>query len=235
MERAPAAVTRSASQSGEGPTLTPSMTRAVYRWQRSGSAISSRTESATSLPAVSAASLSMSSCRGQDTADWYIAPTSRARPVTDRQSGRLGVISRSSTVSPSPRYSEKGAPVGASSGSTQMPSWSVPCPSSRREQHMPQLTTPRSLLFLILKSPGSTAPTHATGTLMPAAMLGAPQTTCTGSSAPTSTETTCIWSESGWSSQVSTWPTTTPSSASPSFSTPSTPVPVRSSRSGTLT
>ena len=37
---------------------------------------------------------------------------------------------------------------------------------------MPQLATPRSFDFLILKSPGSTAPMVATGTLIPAAMFG---------------------------------------------------------------
>ena len=94
-----------------------------------------------------------------------------------------------------------------------------------------QLATPRSFDFLILKSPGSTAPTVATGTLMPAAMFGAPHTICTGSSAPTFTVTTCMWSLSGCASHVSTCPTTTPSSAAPVFSTPSTPVPVKSSRS----
>ena len=179
-------------------------------------------------------SFALSSASGNVTGERYIAPISRASPVTDRQSGLFGVISRSSTVSPAPRYSMKAMPVGASSGNTQMPSWSFPWPNSRREQHMPQLTTPRSLLFLILKPPsslGSTVPTVATGTLMSAAMFGAPQTICTGSASPTSTVTTCIWSESGCSSQVSTWPTTTPSKALPSFSTPSTPVPVRSSRS----
>ena len=112
-----------------------------------------------------------------------------------------------------------------------MPAWSPPIPSSRCEQHMPQLGTPRSFDFLILRSPGSTAPTVATGTLMPAAMFGAPHTICTGSPAPTSTVTTCRWSLSGCSSQVSTCPTTTPSSAAPVLSTASTPVPVRSSRS----
>ena len=85
-----------------------------------------------------------------------------------------------------------------------MPEWSAPKPSSRLLQHMPQLVTPRSLLFLMAKSPGSTAPTQATGTLMPAAMLGAPQTICTGSAAPVSTVTTCMWSLSGCGSQVST-------------------------------
>ncbi len=66
-----------------------------------------------------------------------------------------------------------------------------------REQHMPKLATPRSFDFLILKSPGSTAPIVATGTLIPAVMFGAPHTICTGSSAPTFTVTTCMWSESG--------------------------------------
>ena len=65
-------------------------------------------------------------------------------------------------------------------------------PSSRFEQHMPQLAIPRSFDFLILKSPGKTAPTVATGTLMSAAMFGAPHTICTGSPAPTSTVTTCM-------------------------------------------
>ena len=85
-----------------------------------------------------------------------------------------------------------------------MPSWSEPSPSSRREQHMPALATPRSFDFLILKSPGSTAPTVATGSLIPALMFGAPHTICTGSPAPVFTMTTCIWSESGCGSQVST-------------------------------
>ena len=49
-------------------------------------------------------------------------------------------------------------------------------PNSRFEQHMPIEVTPRSFDFLILKSPGSTAPIVATGTLMPAAMFGAPHT-----------------------------------------------------------
>ncbi len=160
-----------------------------------------------------------------------MAPTSRAMPTTDRQSGRFGVISRSSTVSPEPITSAMGVPTGTSSGRIQMPEWSEPSPSSRWEQHMPQLTTPRSFDFLILKSPGSTAPTQATGTTMSAAMFGAPHTICTGSAAPTSTVTTCMWSESGCGSQVSTRPATMPSKLSPRVSTPSTPVPVRSNRS----
>ena len=40
---------------------------------------------------------------------------------------------------------------------------------------MPALATPRSFDFLILKSPGSTAPGKVTTTFSPAAMFGAPQ------------------------------------------------------------
>jgi hypothetical protein len=54
-------------------------------------------------------------------------------------------------------------------------------PSSRAEHSMPKLSTPRSLPTLIRKglpsSPGgSSAPTVASGTLMPTRALGAPQT-----------------------------------------------------------
>ena len=110
----------------------------------------------------------------------------------DSWSGRFGVISRSSTVSPAPRHSAKAAPTGASSGSSMMPSWSVPSPSSRAEQIMPADTTPRSLLFFIFTSPGKTQPTQATATFRPARTFGAPHTICSGSSAPTSTVVTCI-------------------------------------------
>ena len=82
-------------------------------------------------------------------------------PIMDRQSGRLGVISQSSTTSELPRYWESGMPTGASCGRIQMPSWSEDRPSSRAEQFMPIDTTPRSLPFLILTSPGNTAPTMA--------------------------------------------------------------------------
>ena len=50
-----------------------------------------------------------------------MAPTSRAMPTMDRQSGRFGVISRSSTVSPALMKSAIDWPTGASAGSTQMP------------------------------------------------------------------------------------------------------------------
>ena len=91
-----------------------------------------------------------------------------------------------------------GMPTGASSGRIQMPSWLLPIPSSRCEQHMPQLVMPRSLDFLILKSPGSTAPGRVTTTFSPAFMLGAPQMMPRGTLLPSS-------SVSFHSSPQSTW------------------------------
>ena len=100
---------------------------------------------------------------------------------------------------------------------------------------MPQDSTPRSLLFLISKSPGSTAPIMATATLRPVRMLGAPQTIWSGAGlpsasvlrAPTSTVHTFMWSESGCGTASSTWPVTTFLREAPVSSTPSTSVPVR--------
>ncbi len=66
-----------------------------------------------------------------------MAETSVATPVMDRQSGRLGVISQSITVSPMPYQSTKSTPTGASSGRIMMPEWSELIPSSRAEQFMP--------------------------------------------------------------------------------------------------
>ena len=165
------------------------------------------------------------------------APTSVAMPTIERQSGRLGVISQSSTTSLVPWYCENGMPTGASAGRIMMPEWSPPRPSSRSEQFMPQLSMPRSLLFLILTSPGSTAPIMATTILSPSLKFWAPQTICSGAGLPASstflspTETlqSHMWSESGCGSLESTWPTTTWSRCSPTFSIVSTSVPVRMS------
>ena len=118
----------------------------------------------------------------------------------ERLSGRFGVISRSSTVSVRPAYSANGTPTGASSGKIMMPSWSLLKPSSRAEQFMPKLATPRSLDVLIFTSPGSSAPTMAVTIWSPSLKFWAPQTICSGSglpslstlSPPTSTEHTHI-------------------------------------------
>ena len=69
---------------------------------------------------------------------------------------------------------------------------------------------PRSLPFLILKSPGSTAPMVATGAFIPTRTFGAPQTICKGSPEPIFTVVTRKRSASGCCSTVNTSPTTTP-------------------------
>ena len=84
---------------------------------------------------------------------------------------------------------------------------------------IPLDSTPRNLPFLILKglssfvAGGSFAPTRATGTLIPTATLGAPQTIWSGSplpASPTFTVVTLSLSASGCCSTVKTSPTTTP-------------------------
>ena len=87
---------------------------------------------------------------------------------------------------------------------------------------MPKDSTPRSFAFLILKPPGSTAPTLATGTFMPPATFLAPQTICTGSPSPRLTRHTESLSASGWRSHASTSPTTTPLNSGAAGSTLST-------------
>mmetsp|Transcript_37514 Transcript_37514/g.87439 ORF Transcript_37514/g.87439 Transcript_37514/m.87439 type:complete len:561 (+) Transcript_37514:3391-5073(+) len=81
------------------------------------------------------------------------------------------------------------SPRIASAVSSSRPPWSSLSLSSRAEHSMPKLSTPRSLPTPILKglpsSPGgSSAPTVASGTLMPARAFGAPQTICRGSAPP---------------------------------------------------
>ena len=138
------------------------------------------------------------------------APNSRARPTTLRASGRFHVTSMSNTVSgfSPPTTSRANAPVGASAGSSMMPSWLPPGRASSFElQSIPNDSTPRSFPFLILKPPsGTTAPILASTLFMPARQLGAPHTTCTVS-LPSVTVVLCRCVPS-ITSHVSTSPTT---------------------------
>ena len=88
-----------------GPTRTSLMTRAVKRWQRSGSSIRTR---------ASASHVRVASRRARSPAPERRAgqrrPARARSPTTDRQSGRFGVISISSTTSSSPRWLDE---VGA--------------------------------------------------------------------------------------------------------------------------
>ncbi|CRZ42960.1 Uncharacterised protein [Vibrio cholerae] len=84
-----------------------------------------------------------------------------------KQSARLDVKSTSIVTSFSDRKSRKSIPIGAFSASSMMPFDSTSIPSSEKEHSMPCDGWPRSLAFLILKSPGSVAPTVATATFRP--------------------------------------------------------------------
>ena len=163
------------------------ITRPVKRPQRSGASIT--TGLTHSHVAGTGSMAGMTS--GAPVAAWR----SRATPVTESASPRFGVSLISILESSSLAYSRMSVPIGASSGRIQMPLCSSLMPSSRAEQSMPMDTTPRSLDFLILKSPGRTAPIVAQATLMPARTFGAPQTIWSVSPVPAFTSQTCRWSE----------------------------------------
>ncbi len=76
IERAPAACTRCASQSGLGPIFTFLITRAVYLAQRAGSLISMVAKSCTFGCSLSGERVRV----GYFTGSLYMAPTSRAKP-----------------------------------------------------------------------------------------------------------------------------------------------------------
>ena len=153
---------RSASHSGLGPTFTlhesraPSNAGSARRRQRRWShrQVRLNVRHAMRLPARSAF---MSLKR--------VRPTGIGvhRPHLARQARHgkaVGAVRRDFQVEhrvgqASGRSAMGMADSGASSGSTQMPSWSVPMPSSRFEQHMPHSwSTPRSFDFLMVKPAG---------------------------------------------------------------------------------
>ena len=140
---------------------------------------------------------------GSVTSARFSTPTSRARPRMLKQSARFAVRSTSIVTSLSSRSSRTSIPSVVPSGSSRMPSDSTSIPSSEKEQSMPCDGTPRSFAFLILKSPGSTAPTVATATVRPRRQLDAPHTMSkssllpSASTAPISIFVTCSLSASG--------------------------------------
>ena len=112
-----------------------------------------------------------------------------------------------------------------------MPGGPSPSSSSEEAQIIPIDSTPRSFALPILWPPGSVAPGSATGTVWPAATLGAPQT-IVRSPSPVSTVQTRSRSAFGCGSALSTLPTTKPSAeGGPTVPTRSTSVPVIASRS----
>ena len=117
MGRTPIARSRSRIHLGEGAIFTLRTIRAVYRGHSSGSGVStSRSSGRTPAPP-------------PFTSGWWkqqglskVAAASRARPITLRQSGRLGVISNSTTWSSRPVMALMSSPGLQSSWRTKMPS-----------------------------------------------------------------------------------------------------------------
>ena len=157
-----------------------------------------------------------------------------ARDAVDRRGSRAGsgVISSSITSSAIGRCGASGSPGSRSPSSTIVSECSSEMPTSSSARIIPLDSTPRSFALPSFVPSGITAPGRATATIWPAATLGAPQTICSGSPAPTSTLQTVSRSASGCGSASSTRPTTNPSaSPTPTRSIRATSVPVRSNRS----
>ena len=98
-------------------------------------------------------------------------------------------------------------------------------PNSENEQSIPSDGWPRNLVFLILKSPGNTAPSVAHATFKPKRQFGAPHTISNKRSPPTFTFVTRNLSASGCCAHSTTSPITTPVNAPATGSTPSTSKP----------
>ena len=106
-----------------------------------------------------------------------IAATSRAIPIMLKQSARLGVILTSKIVSLKSRAVSNGTPKVKFSGSCQIPAELSPVESSASEHSIPSDFSPRKTEDLIVCPPGIVAPTLANGTIFPAFIFWAPQTT----------------------------------------------------------
>ena len=136
--RSPTARSRCRSHPGDGPTTMPSITRASKRGQPAGS--STRTWARSSAD-VAERNSSGTPTGGSLSVSPSAAASSRAIPTWQRQSGRLVVMSRSSTVSRG-STSASGCP-GRPSSRMRMPSASSPTPSSIAEQSIPGDLCPR--------------------------------------------------------------------------------------------
>ena len=226
--RTPARSRRCCSHGGDGATRSPS--KAVMLNRPPCSILARSSGAASSAAAGGRAGTAAKLVRPP-----IRAATSRAIPCIERPSGRLAVIASSSTWSSRPSRVPTGLPRGGSTtpSSSRMAIPSPPLsPSSWREQIMPLLATPRSSAGLIVSpTAGRVAPTRATGTWIPARTLGAPQTICSGSAAPTATLQTLSLSAAGWGSRRSTRPTTTPAARAARSSIASTSKPAIESRS----
>ena len=233
IERMPATASRLRMTGGVGAAGSmPRTSRAANRSQPTGSSTVTGYGDSSVAPGASTA------CAGSRYATPSACDSSRAMPRTDRQYPRSGVTSRSSTTSSRPTSGRAGSPGAAESGgSTMIPLWSSPMPSSRAEQIMPSETRSYVRRAAIAKPPGSTVPGRATTTRSPAAKLVAPQmiprTRSLESTSPTSTWQYRIGFLYPASSSIErTRPTTSaPSTVAARSTTSSTSMPTRTSAS----
>ena len=202
MLRNPVAWRRRLSQSGEGPTLSPVTTRAMYRGQSAG--LSIFTSGSAAAPSARRAGAGFSPAPRAEA-------ISLAIPTTHMQSVRFAVISTSITGSADPTTEASGTPTGGLPGRTQIPCDSSLSPSSRSEQIIPCDSTPRILVLRSFVPSGRRLPTCATATRCPAATFGAPQT-IERRAVPMSTVQRLSRSASGCRATSSTLPTTIPGS-----------------------
>ena len=235
--RWPQRARRSAIQAGVFAVVsTPRTMRPEKRPHRSGASTATRS---TDVSPTGAGAM-----RGGFSGAPVSAATSRAMPKTLRPWPRFGVSLSVKIVSSSCRCWRRSAPTGAASSRISRPPWSSESLSSRAEQSMPRLSTPRilptSMRNGLASSPspagGSSAPTRASGTLMPARTFGAPQTISSVSPPPAFTWQTRSLSAFGCLATSSTSATTTPwnGGAAGRRSSTSSPAMVRRSASSAV-
>src|SRR5437868_6750569 len=156
IERMPTLSIFARNHSGLGPTFTLSILRNEMNGHSFGAEISME-------PAHPGAP---SPGHGEGVGAPVSAAISLAKPKWLSRSPRFGVISTSKIVS-SGNNDAIGSPIFASGERINNPSLSSESPSSLGLQSIPSDSTPRSLLGLIFRSPTSTAPGNASGTLSP--------------------------------------------------------------------
>ncbi len=132
----PASISRRRMNHGVGAVASRSVTRRSTNREQ---ACSSSMCTGTTSPSPGGTSSMAGSISGTSSAH----ASSLARPRTEKQKPRSGVGVTSSTVSSRPSRSTASVPGAAvPGGSTRMPLWSSPMPSSLAEQIMPLLTWP---------------------------------------------------------------------------------------------
>ena len=205
MGRCPASASRTRIHAGAGATRKPSKRWATKRRQ-SGESIA--TSSASPFAARARPGFSGDGARSSRP---YDAASSRARPTTDIESGRLAVISTSSTAVSSPNSSTTSMPAAIEPSSCMMPSsnHSGGNASSSAEIIMPCDATPRIVRASIV-SCGSRAPMVATAIVCPAATLVAAVAMVSGAAPPASTCATSSRSALGCLSTDASLAVTTP-------------------------